>query len=304
MSDSDSEPEMAIRVSSIRTLQDLYKAGAIRAARSPKYLTKRPSGPCIAVGIPSRQGDITALEVDSIVNAANSHLGGGAGGESQVGELVATRVFLVNGAIQRAAGGTPGRMLTLGGCETGFAKITRGYRLPAKHVIHAVGPIYSSRNREKSGRAAVLLQDQPRNCRSERTQAHRTPAPVTFCVSVADEARLGIPFLIYWHLRYPIDDATHIALDATRVFLDTPDGEKVNQLDRVIFVVGATGTEMHLIPHYFPQEEELSPSEKPQDEQVKMGKLKTNHSRRTTKDEPARGEPTKDEPARDEPDSR
>jgi O-acetyl-ADP-ribose deacetylase (regulator of RNase III) len=146
------------------------------------------------------RGDITKLEVDAIVNAANTTLRGGGG---------------VDGAIHRAAGPELlAECRTLGGCEPGEAKITRGYRLPARFVIHAVGPVWHG---GKRGEAETLA-----NCYRNSLQAAVENGIKT----------LAFPAISCGVYGYPIEEAARIAVKTTREFLAND-----SLIEKVIFVV-------------------------------------------------------------------
>lgn len=184
------------RLSSIPTLTQLYRAGEIAAVNT----SGRPEpNQELNDKICTIQYDITKLEVDAIVNAANSRLLGGGG---------------VDGAIHRAAGpGLVEECRTLHGCDTGSAKITNAYNLPCKKVVHAVGPVYRS-----EAASEPLL----RGC-------YRTALRLAAehdCESIAFSA---ISTGIYG---YPSAAAARAALGEVRQFLTHPDGKKI---EKVVF---------------------------------------------------------------------
>ncbi len=143
------------------------------------------------------EGDITALEVDAIVNAANSSLLGGGG---------------VDGAIHRAAG--PGLLeecRKLGGCKTGQAKITGGHRLRARHVIHAVGPVWRGGTQDEDALLASCYRESLRLAGALGLKSIAFPAIST-----------GV-------YRFPLERATRIAI-ATVAEAAPPAG-----VERVVF---------------------------------------------------------------------
>lgn len=154
-------------------------------------------------------GDITQLKVDAIVNAANNAMCGGGG---------------VDGAIHRAAG--PDLLAECrksGGCKTGEAKITGGYQLPVKHIIHAVGPVWYGGDR---GEPELLA-----SCYRESLK-----------LAVDNQLKsIAFPAISCGAYKYPIDKACAIAISEVSEFLLNHD-----EIEKVIFVCFDTKVERQL----------------------------------------------------------
>ncbi|KAH7385391.1 hypothetical protein DE146DRAFT_621476 [Phaeosphaeria sp. MPI-PUGE-AT-0046c] len=220
---------MALTLDDMPTLSMLYKDKTIESTEDlvAKYKASATLNDKISV---IRQ-DITTLAVDSIVNAANNSLLGGGG---------------VDGAIHRAAGPKLyDECETLDGCDTGSAKMTDGYELPSKKVIHAVGPIYWKEGKTAS---AELLA----GC----YQTSLELAVANGCKSIAFSA---LSTGVYG---YPSADASLVALETVRKFLD----DQADKLDRVVFCNFLEKDEVAYfkhIPIFFPpaNSENVAPDE-------------------------------------------
>lgn len=208
-------------LSEIPTIAQLYQTSALA---KESVFSGSTSSFLPSAAINSRvgliRGDITKLQLDAIVNAANSTLLGGGG---------------VDGAIHRAAGpGLKAECRELGGCSTGDAVISQGHHLPAKHVIHTVGPVYSSREPQKSERAL-------RSCYENSLKLASLEGVKTIAFSSISTGVYG----------YPSQDAAKVACETVRRFLEN-NGSILERVVFVTFELKDVTAYNEALPKYFP----------------------------------------------------
>jgi O-acetyl-ADP-ribose deacetylase (regulator of RNase III) len=188
---------MVVTLREIPTVSALFTAGKLSPVSTPSASPSKAINDRVSV----YRGDITKLQLDAIVNAANQSLLGGGG---------------VDGAIHRGAG--PGLLReceTLNGCATGDAKITEGYELPAKKIIHAVGPIYWQDEDKAPGLLEACYRKSMKLCVEKGLRS------------------IGFSAISTGVYGYPSDEAAKVACRVVREELEK---EECKWIERVVFV--------------------------------------------------------------------
>ncbi|XP_065846219.1 uncharacterized protein [Oscarella lobularis] len=207
-----------VTLDSLKTWQKYKTLKSLVARRKPFYAADERLNEKVTLW----RGDITCLEIDAIVNAANSTLMEDGGGVDACINHAADSLLL-------------DECRTLGGCDMGKAKLTSGYRLPAKYVLHAVGPIGKKPKLLRSCYNACLALALDHNIRS-----------LAFC-SISTGAN-----------GYPKTDAASVAIDTVRRWLTVPGNAE--KIDRIIFCVYTSADRKiykSLMPYYFPDAEDV-----------------------------------------------
>lgn len=202
------------------------------------------------------QGDITKLKLDAVQNAANRGLLGGGG---------------IDGAIHRAAGH---QLLefnrTLGGCETGRAKVSPGFNLPAKYVVSTVGPVGEQpqllRNAYWNTLESAFNGPLPELSNPDPVLGSKRKQPEP-SVGVSSIALCGVSTGIYG---YPLENATHVALNTVRQWLEEPKNrEKAQAIVFCSFLDEELETYSRLLPYYFPPEPAAAREPQPAEDAAK-----------------------------------
>ncbi|PFH48124.1 hypothetical protein AMATHDRAFT_87318 [Amanita thiersii Skay4041] len=210
-----------VPLSEIPTLAQLYRDSVLH----PPVSAKRSCHASLLDRVSLYQGDITRLKIDAIVNAANkSLLGSGEG---------------VDGAVHKAAGpGLFSECRRLRGCPTGRAKLTRGYDLPACCIIHTVGPAYNS--------------FEGQDYATQLASCYKLSLEIAASNSLR---HIAFPAISAGRFCYPIDEASHIALNEIREFCLSEAGKKLERIILVAFRESAYEVYKSIIPEYFPPSE-------------------------------------------------